>query len=81
MQIDVSPEGLRALLEPKHGSLVNLKWHPIEYLSASYVITRKDVAKLKNILSLSIVPYSKNHLPRRHSFEEPDNFSAYRPPL
>ena len=32
MQIDVSPEGLRALLEPKHGSLVNLKWHPIEYL-------------------------------------------------
>ena len=54
MQIDVSPEGLRALLEPKHGSLVNLKWHPIEYLSASYVITRKDVAKLKNILSLSL---------------------------
>ena len=31
--------------------------------------------------SLSIVLYSKNHLPRRHSFEEPENFSAYRPPL
>ena len=53
MQIDVSPEGLRALLEPKHGSLVNLKWHPIEYLSRVLCDYEKRCGQIeKHTLSL-----------------------------